>query len=414
MDKALITQTVGELSEREPLELAGQVANRAAVSHVVEEYLSRKARNTIRTQAAALDLFAEYLDAAADVGAGMRQFAAAVATWAGDAGSGRPDPAVWRGVTWGIVEGFVKWLLNEGYAVATVNNRLSTVKVYAKLAMKARVITADELQLIKAVSGYSGKEAKRIDERRPVERVGDKKEEHVSLAPVDAAALKDQDLETPQGHRGALLMCLLLDHGLRVSEVAGLQVTDFDLPAGELRFYRPKVDKVQTHRLTADTLQAAQAYFADGAPAIGRAILASRKGSELVSRPMSKRAITKRVRYLGQQFLGLEDLSAHDCRHFWATDAARNGTDPFRLQEAGGWSSLAMPRRYVEDAKVANEGVNLSRARPPADPALARPEYGRVWEIEKGLRQWLSRFHSGEELQMMEEMKRQKGGASQV
>jgi hypothetical protein len=28
-------------------------------------------------------------------------------------------------VTWGIVEGFVKWLLNEGYAVTTVNNRLS-------------------------------------------------------------------------------------------------------------------------------------------------------------------------------------------------------------------------------------------------------------------------------------------------
>ena len=357
----MITQTVGELSELEPLELAGQVANRAAVGHVVEEYLSRKARNTIRTQAAALDLFADYLDAGGDVGATMRRFAAAVATWADAEDNWRPDPAAWRGVTWGIVEGFVKWLLNEGYAVTTVNNRLSVVKVYAKLAMKAGVISTNELQLIKAVSGYSGKEAKRIDERRPVDRVGDKKEEHVSLAPADAAALKDQDLGTPQGRRDALLMCLLLDHGLRVSEVAGLQVTDFDLPVGELRFYRPKVDKVQTHRLTADTLRVARAYFAADAPAIGRAILASRKGGELVSRPMSKRAITKRVRYLGQQLLGLQDLSAHDCRHFWATDAARNGTDPFRLQEAGGWSSLAMPRRYVEDAKVANEGVKLSK-----------------------------------------------------
>lgn len=361
MDKALTTQAAGELSEREPLELAGQAANRAAVGHVVEDYLSRKARNTIRTQAAALDLFADYLNVAGNLGVAMRRFAAAVAAWPGDQGNGRPDPAVWRGVTWGIVEGFVKWLLSEGYAVATVNNRLSVVKVYAKLAMKAGVISADELQLIKAVSGYSGKEAKRINERRPVARVGDKKEEHVSLAPMDAAALKDQDLGTPQGRRDALLMCLLLDHGLRVSEVAGLQVTDFDLPAGELRFYRAKVDKVQTHRLTADTLRAARAYFADGAPAIGRAILASTKGGELVSRPMSKRAITKRVRYLGQQLLRLQDLSAHDCRHFWATDAARNGTDPFRLQEAGGWSSLAMPRRYVEDAKVANEGVKLSK-----------------------------------------------------
>jgi integrase len=39
-----------------------------------------------------------------------------------------------------------------------------------------------------------------------------------------------------------LLMCLLLDHGLRVGEVVRLQVADVDLKAGELRFYRPKVE----------------------------------------------------------------------------------------------------------------------------------------------------------------------------
>jgi hypothetical protein len=27
------------------------------------------------------------------------------------------------------------------------------------------------------------------------------------------------------------------------------------------------------------------------------------------------------------------------------------------LQESGGWSSLAMLRRYVEDSEVANEGM---------------------------------------------------------
>jgi hypothetical protein len=41
-----------------------------------------------------------------------------------------------------------------------------------------------------------------------------------------------------------------------------------------------------------------------------------------------------------------------------------NGVDPFWLQEAGSWSSLAMPRHYgqsldhyVEAAKIANEGM---------------------------------------------------------
>jgi integrase len=73
---------------------------------------------------------------------------------------------------------------------------------------------------------------------------------------------------------------------------------------------------------------------------------------------MSERAITGRVRFLGEK-LGIVGLSAHDCRHFWATSAARHGTDPFALQEAGGWSSLAMPRRYVEENKIANDGVKL-------------------------------------------------------
>ena len=85
----------------------------------------------------------------------------------------------------------------------------------------------------------------------------------MSLTPDQAARLKAQP-DTPQGRRDALLLCLLLDHGLRVGEVAGLAVRDFDLAAGELRFYRPKVDKIQTHRLTADTLAAARAYLAAG------------------------------------------------------------------------------------------------------------------------------------------------------
>ncbi|MEP7286218.1 MAG: transposase [Chloroflexota bacterium] len=52
-------------------------------------------------------------------------------------------------------------------------------------------------------------------------------------------------------------------------------------------------------------------------------------------------------------------LMPHDCRHYWATRAASQGTDPFALQEAGGWNSLAMPRRYIEAGKIANDGVRL-------------------------------------------------------
>ena len=73
---------------------------------------------------------------------------------------------------------------------------------------------------------------------------------------------------------------------------------------------------------------------------------------------MSERAITARVRDLGE-VIGVYGLSAHDLRYSWATRAARNKTDAFDLRDAGGRNSLAMPSRYVEAARIANEGVNL-------------------------------------------------------
>jgi integrase len=74
---------------------------------------------------------------------------------------------------------------------------------------------------------------------------------------------------------------------------------------------------------------------------------------------MSARALTTaRVHDLGAA-VGLVGLSAHDLRHYWATRAARNGTPLDRLRDAGGWASPAMPLRYVESKKIANQGVLL-------------------------------------------------------
>ena len=70
------------------------------------------------------------------------------------------------------------------------------------------------------------------------------------------------------------------------------------------------------------------------------------------------RSASERVRALGVR-VGVAGLSAHDCRHYAMTNAAHHGTDPLVLQEFGGWKSLDMPRRYVEDRKVANDQVQM-------------------------------------------------------
>ena len=336
---------------------AGEQANEAAARSAFADYRSRKSKNTLRRHDADLALFALYLaETIPDAPTPTSELLSST-------------PEAWQGITWGLVEGFARWMLLQGYAIASINARLSAVKIYAKLAAKAGALSAEDLAMIRTISGYSRKEGKRIDEKRDEAdiptRTGWKKPEPVSLTVAQAQALKDHP-DTPQGRRDRLLMCLLLDHGLRVGEVAGLAVGDVDLKAGELTFYREKVDRIQTHRLTSDTLEVVRAYLQQDASdvlicAIGPLLRASRRGGKLAEHGMSARAITKRVNYFGEK-LGIEGLSAHDCRHFWATDAARNNTPMDRLQDAGGWASLAMPARYIEAAAIANRGVKLSEA----------------------------------------------------
>lgn len=199
---------------------AGESANRAAANYLFADYRQRRAKKTIQTQTAALLLWVQYLD---EVGAADELLGAATA-WAAayydDAALGslleyaqsqqlslpiiygayfcQCMPAAWQGVTWGLVEGFVKWLLGKGYRMTSVNNRLSAVKVYARLAAKAGVIPPTEQALIHEVRGYGSTEGKRVDEQRPKTSIGYKKEEAIVLTAQQARLLKGKH---PPPHR---------------------------------------------------------------------------------------------------------------------------------------------------------------------------------------------------------------------
>lgn len=320
-------------------------ADAVARRYQFSEYQQRRSYQTLRRQKAGLALFEEYL-----------YYCGMIIQH-----SLFEDPQDWSNISWGLVEGFLKWQLKEGYAIQSVNVRLSTVKTYAKLAMKSGTMTPEVYAQVNAIVGYTHKEGIRVDEKRPQSRVGFKKATPVQMTVSQAAWLKDQP-DTPQGRRDRLMMCLFLDHGLRVGEIAALLVNSIHFEERLLVFYRSKVSKVQKHWLSEDTLHAVELCRLHGEfdPATPLPLLRqSLRNKQLSDNGISERGITHRVKVLGDQ-IGLESLSPHDCRHFWATTAAKNGTDPFVLQEAGGWSSLAMPRRYIEENEIANKGIKLN------------------------------------------------------
>jgi hypothetical protein len=161
----MIVSPSAELASSATIAQAGAAANRAAASHVFSAYQQRRPANTLRRQRADLDLFAIFLRV---VGAEP-------------AGQLAEEPAAWAGVTWGLVAAFVQWQLQEGYAIGSINVRLSTVKKYGQLATQAGAVSPTEYALIKTVAGFRHAEGRNVDQARDKTRKGTKKAEATAI-----------------------------------------------------------------------------------------------------------------------------------------------------------------------------------------------------------------------------------------
>ncbi len=277
-------------------------------------------------------------------------------------------PQNWKLVTGPMIVAFREWMMtHEGYAVQTVNLKLSTIKTYANLAKKAGYMTEQQAMEIRAVDGYSQTEAKRKDGERQAAmiptRKSTKKEEANVLTVEEANNLKLLQPHTPQGWRDTVMFCIFLDHGLRREEVALMLVENIDMDNRTFRFYRPKVDKWQTMKMSLDLFYALCRY---PMPDSGPLLVASKRSGELLKEMMGAHSIYYRVKYLGYCILGIPNLSPHDLRHYAITQAVHRGSNRYSVQQFGGWDNDKMVDRYTSDLDIANEDIILP------DPVLGK------------------------------------------
>ncbi len=340
------------------LEVAGYAANTAAKQGLLEEYQRTVTVQTIRRQKADIALFRKYLDEGAIPSGDLLSTIEA-----------------WQGMTWGIIKGFREWMVREGYAMGSINVRLSTIKMYAGIAFASGIINEEEVQRIRAVKGFRGNEADNIDEKREKTRVGYKKAKPTPISSAHMKYLKDlleQD-SSFTGVRDYLLVCLLGYQGLRCGEVAALKTSDVNVDEGIIVFYRRKVKKTQRHEMHKATLKAMSRYLglsesSDGLlfegvdhkawiDSTGKAHKAHKTGDGL-----STRSINARIAVLGKLVgIGVDEgtspLSPHDLRHHWTFDAFRHKTPIDVVMQAGGWNSYKMPLHYRGESAIANEGI---------------------------------------------------------
>lgn len=147
--------------------------------------------------------------------------------------------------------------------------------------------------------------------------------------------------------RNRAIVAIMLDAGLRRSEVAALQVADIDFASGDLSVRSGKGDKPRRVRLGSRARRVVRRYYLGHRRAFGESgqLFTTAFGTSFGSD-----GIRQMVDRLGIA-AGVPNCHAHRFRHTFAISAVRAGIGLLELQSALGHTSLEMVRRYVKLAE---------------------------------------------------------------
>ena len=158
---------------------------------------------------------------------------------------------------------------------------------------------------------------------------------------IDDVATKDLDRPFPA--RDLAIFELLYGCGLRISELAGLNLDDFDFRERWVRV-RGKGKKERQVPFGGKAAAALEKYLAVRQPKPGeRAVFLNHLGKRLSSR--GARGI---VKFYAMMLRGDSSLHPHSLRHAFATHLLSDGADLRAIQELLGHASLSTTQKYTQ------------------------------------------------------------------
>ncbi len=188
--------------------------------------------------------------------------------------------------------------------------------------------------------------------RNPMELVERPRRERALIRPMSpeqaARLLEAPDTRNWEGVRDRAMMMLMLDSGLRISEVLSLEAARVDW-VNCAAVVMGKGRKERSVPFSARTAQALLEYARARSqrPIKGGQFFLGRTGKPICRSKMRKLI----VRYGREAGIEGVRLSPHTLRHTFAVLYVRNGGDSFSLQEILGHSTLEMTRQYVNLAR---------------------------------------------------------------
>lgn len=151
-----------------------------------------------------------------------------------------------------------------------------------------------------------------------------------------------------RGYRNTAIILTFLDTGLRLSELAAVQLGDIDFNNGVIKVMG-KGRKERFVRVGKETQKAMLRYLLtrkDKQPSLW---------VDEYAQPIKPRGIQSLIKRLGKR-AGITDArcSCHTFRHSFAVNCLRNGMGEFNLQNLLGHTTLQMTRRYVQTFGVSD------------------------------------------------------------
>jgi integrase/recombinase XerD len=271
----------------------------------------------------------EFLDAlrgerrlAANTVAAYRRDLARWTAWL--AARGGPDPL---GAGVAEVRAWLTWLAGEGLAASSRARALSALRTFHRFLRLEGRIPADPTEAVDSPRGW-----KRLPR-------------HLAAAEVEAL-LAHPDRATPRGLRDALLLELLYDCGLRVSELAGLRVDQVDLESWLLRV-RGKGGRERFVPFGEEALDVLARWIREVRPGTRRAAGSPWLFPGVAGRPLTRQRAWQIVKAHLRGCGISKSVSPHTLRHSFATHLLENGADLRSVQMLLGHADISTTQIYT-------------------------------------------------------------------
>jgi tyrosine recombinase XerC len=239
-----------------------------------------------------------------------------------------------------VMRDYLSYLVEQGLVKASIARRLSAIRSFYRYLVREEIMS---------VSPVANTSSPKLDRRLP---------SFLTTQEI-TRLLEAPDSSTPQGQRDRAFMELLYASGLRVSELASLNLEQIALDTREIRVLG-KGSKERIVLMGEPAARALTAYLNEGR----LKLLGNRRNNAVFLNRYGGRLTRRSVQSILQEYAGIAGIEKrvypHMLRHTFATHLLDGGADLRVVQELLGHASLSTTQVYTHVSKSQAKKVYLS------------------------------------------------------